>query len=184
MAWSSFHFRCSWHLHLKTQFQHLCSRRSESNSQSFLLILSGNTLLMEPPCDRDVSSPAPSSCRPQLRWLSRFTSLCCGVWGIFLQTSRAWSRISQCTRTAAGSGPGLRPVITEQMVRLRANASREFKCKVMVNGKVLPKHPVFLEPREEMTLFKKMRNDDWNSVQCLSQQCQGYNSYVFQAFLS
>lgn len=81
--------------------------------------------------------------------------------------SRHWS--------AAGSGPGLQPVITQQMVWLRDDTSHEFKGKAVANGKVLPKHPVFLEPREEMTIFKKMRKEDWNSVQCLSQQCQGYS---------
>ncbi|XP_040841950.1 cyclin-H isoform X4 [Ochotona curzoniae] len=42
----------------------------------------------------------------------------------------------------------------EQLARLRADANRKFKCKVVANGKVLPNDPVFLEPPEEMTLCK------------------------------
>ncbi|XP_028929317.1 cyclin-H [Ornithorhynchus anatinus] len=42
----------------------------------------------------------------------------------------------------------------EQPARLRADANRKFKCKVVANGKVLPNDPIFLDPQEELTICK------------------------------
>ncbi|XP_074064579.1 cyclin-H [Macrotis lagotis] len=42
----------------------------------------------------------------------------------------------------------------EQLGRLRADANRKFKCKVVANGKVLANDPIFLEPHEEWIICK------------------------------
>lgn len=42
----------------------------------------------------------------------------------------------------------------EQLKCLWAYVNRKFKCKTVAKRKVLSNHPVFLEPFEEMTLYK------------------------------